>query len=99
MIPEEYFSILGFNNKAECILQENSIVIRPIRDNVSEDISEYILAELVEEGYSGQELITKFKETRRKIRPAVEKLLSEADDIAKGYKKSSMLEDVFKKED
>jgi len=44
-------------------------------------------------------LITKFKETRSKIRPAVEKLLSEADDIAKGYKKSSMLEDVFKQED
>lgn len=57
------------------------------------------MTELIEQGYSGQELITKFKEKRRKIRPAVEDLLSEADDIAKGYKKSSMLEDVFKKED
>lgn len=98
-IPLKYFNILGLSNEVECILQENSIVIRPIRENVSDEFGEFILTELIEQGYSGQELITKFKEARRKIRPAVEDLLSEADDIAKGHKKSSTLEDVFKQED
>lgn len=98
-IPQKYFNILGFSNEVECILQENSIVIRPVRENVSDEFGEFILSELIEQGYSGQELITKFKETRRKIRPAVEDLLSEADEIAKGYRKGSTLEDVFKQED
>jgi len=98
-IPKKYFIILGFSNEVECILQENSIVIRPIRENVSDEFGEFILSELIEQGYSGQELITKFKETRRKIRPAVEDLLSEAEEVAKGKKKGSTLEDVFKQED
>ena len=46
-IPQKYFNILGLSNEVECILQENSIVIRPIRENVSDEFGE--------QGYSGQE--------------------------------------------
>jgi hypothetical protein len=39
-------------------------------DKVSDgEFSEQILADLIAQGYSGKELLTKFKEIRRKIHP------------------------------
>lgn len=61
-IPQKYFEALGFGNEAECILQKNSIIIRPIRENATSEFSEQILADLIAQGLSGQELLTKFKE-------------------------------------
>ncbi len=45
--------------------------------------AEEILTDLVKQGYSGEKLLTEFKKINRKIRPAVEKLIEEADEIAK----------------
>lgn len=53
-----------------------------IEQEVDGAFDDLILAELISEGYSGQELLCKFKEQRSKIRPAVEKLLEEADRAA-----------------
>ena len=39
-IPQKYFEVLGFSNKAECILQNDAIVIRPIRENIGSEFSE-----------------------------------------------------------
>ncbi len=44
--------------------------------------AEEILADLIEQGYSGEKLLSEFKEINRKIRPAVEKLIEQADQIA-----------------
>jgi len=55
-IPQKYFEALGFSNEAECILQNNAIVIRPIRENTGNEFSEQILADLIAQGFSGQEL-------------------------------------------
>jgi len=98
-IPQKYFKILGFSNEAECILQNNSILIRPIRENVGSEFSEQILADLIEQGLSGQELLIKFKEVSKKIAPAMEKLVNEADNIAKGEKSSANMDDIFGTED
>ena len=46
------------------------------------EFAEQILEELIEEGYSGPELLSKFREKSKKIRPAVESLIAEADEIA-----------------
>ena len=94
-IPQKYFEALGFSNEAECILQNNAIVIRPIKDNSGSEFSEQILADLIAQGLSGQELLTKFKEMSKKIAPAMEKLINEADSIAKGEKKGATMADVF----
>lgn len=98
-IPQKYFEALGFTNEAECILQNNAIVIRPIKENSGSEFSEQILADLIAQGLSGQELLAKFKETSKKIAPAVEKLINEADSIAKGEKKGATMTDVFGTED
>ena len=98
-IPQKYFDALGFANEAECILQNHSIVISPLKENTGSEFSEQILADLVAQGYSGQELLVKFKETSRKIAPAVRELIAEADGIAKGEAKCSTMADIFGTED
>lgn len=94
-IPQKYFEALGFNNEAECILQNNAIIIRPIKENIGSEFSEQILADLLEQGLSGQELLIKFKEMNKKIRPAVETIIGEADSIAKAEIKCATMTDIF----
>lgn len=98
-IPQKYFEALGFHNEAECILQDNAIVIRPIRDNTGSEFSEQILADLIAQGFSGQELLVKFKEMSAKVSLAMNRLTNEADSIAKGDKKGAVMADIFEAED
>ena len=98
-IPRKYFETLGFNNEAECFLQDNAIVIRPIKENSGMEFSEQILADLIKQGVSGEELLVQFKELSKKIAPAMSKLISEADSIVKGEKKGTAMSDIFGVED
>ncbi len=98
-IPQKFFEALDFNNQAECILQKNAIVIRPIRENTGSDFSEQILSDLIAQGFSGQQLLTKFKEMSKQIAPAMHKLIDEADNIAKGEKDGATMSDIFGVED
>jgi len=80
-IPQKYYEKLGFSEEAECVMNEDGLLIRPVhRENG--DFSEQILTELIAEGYTGEELLTKFKEQSRKIKPAVSQMLAEADRVA-----------------
>ena len=98
-IPQKYFEALGFDKEAECVLQNNAIIIRPIRQNIGSEFSEQILADLIDQGLSGQELLTRFKEVSRKVPDAMDRLISEADGIAKGEKRGATMSDVFGAED
>lgn len=98
-IPQKYFEALGFSKEAECILQNNAIVIRPINNNTGSEFSEQILAHLIAQGLSGSELLSKFKEMSKKVSPAMDKLISEADSIASGDKKGATMADIFGMED
>lgn len=92
-IPQKYFELLGFDNEAECILQDGGVFIRPVRAGGNE-FAEQILADLLAQGYSGNELLEKFKETSKKVRPAVESLIEEADELAK-HGSTIPLDDLF----
>ena len=52
----------------------------------------------IEESYEGKELLEKFKERKAKIRPAVKKLIEEADKVAEEGTVYVTIEDVFGKE-
>ena len=69
-IPQRFFQALGFDSEAECVLRGNELVIRPVKTNSGGEFAEQILADLVAQGYSGKELLEKFRETQRKIHPA-----------------------------
>ena len=94
-IPLSFFSVLGFEDKAECQIRDGALIIRPARIETSGEFAEEILADLIAQGYSGQELLEKFKETQAKVRPAVETMLEEAHKIATGELKGASYEDVF----
>lgn len=64
--------------------------IRPLSESGS-DFSEYILKDLIKEGYEGEELLLKFKEMKKKIRPIVKELIKEADKLAKAMKEKYLL--------
>ena len=97
-IPQQFFDSLGFADEAECSLKDGALIIRPVRQNGGE-FAEQILADLIRQGYSGEELLEKFKQTQRKIRPAVEAMLAEADRVAESKSGGYSLEDVFGTED
>ena len=97
-IPIDFYNAVGVEREVECYVQNNAIIIRPIR-NDSGEFAEEILSDLIKQGYSGNELLKKFKEIRRQIRPAVEKLLEEAAAAVKGEATFSTYEDVFGTED
>ena len=95
-IPQKYFETLGFDNEAECYLQEDGLFIRPLRDTGGSEFSEQILADLISQGYSGQELLKKFKEYSKAVRPAVLKLLEETDAFAQSGEGHIPMEELFR---
>ncbi len=97
-IPIEFFKSIGIDKEVDCYLQNNAIVIRPAHEDMGE-FDEQILADLISQGFSGQKLLARFKQTRHKIRPAVENLLKEAHLAAEGKAPSSTYEDVFGSKD
>lgn len=98
-IPQKYFAALGFTDEAECILRDGEIIIRPARIMSGGEFAEQILTELVSAGFSGDELVAEFKRRQAQIRPAVEKLIDEADAVAEGCGEYFTYDDVFGRED
>ena len=94
-IPQKYFDVLGFNNEAECVLQDGCIMIRPIQDRGGSEFSEQILADLISQGFMGDELLQKFKQENKKIRPAVEKMIAETDTFVKNGEGKISLDELF----
>jgi len=93
-IPIDFFNAIGVENEVDCYVQNNAIIIRPIKNNGGE-FAEEILADLISQGFSGAELLQKFKEMRREIRPAVESLLEEAKAAVNGKSPYFTYEDIF----
>lgn len=96
-IPQKFFSMLGFEDEAECVVRDDELVIRPLRTVRDGEFAEQILADLIAQGLSGDDLLTAFKETQAKIRPAVERLLKDADAAARGEGEYTSHEEIFGK--
>ena len=94
-MPQKFFEALGFSTEAECILRGNEIVLRPVREQGGGEFAEQILADLIAQGFSGDQLLTEFKKMQKKVRPAVEAMLTQAEQAARGESESSSYEDVF----
>lgn len=87
-IPQKFFTMLGFDTEAECMVRGNELVIRPAKTNTGGEFAEQILADLISQGYSGTELLERFKKAQKEVRPAVEAMLAEAEraaDAGLGY--------------
>lgn len=94
-IPQKFFLTLGFDTKAECVMRGNELVIRPVKNMSGGEFSEQILADLIGQGLSGNELLARFKEEQKKVAPAIEALLSDAKNAAIGNGEYASYEDIF----
>ena len=56
---------------------------------------EQILADLIAQGYSGDDLLARFKIAQKEVRPAVEEMLAEAEQVAGSKSEFATYEDVF----
>ncbi len=83
-IPQKFFTMLGFDSEAECLVRGNELIIRPAKTNAGGEFAEYILADLIAQGLSGEELLNAFKAAQSKVRPAVEAMIAEAHAAALG---------------
>jgi hypothetical protein len=80
-------------------MRGNDLIIRPIKTISGGKFAEQILAELIEEGLSGDALLSGFKERQAQIGPAVEAMLSDAEEVAEGKGDFATYDDVFGMED
>lgn len=86
---------MDLQQEAECILRGNELVLRPVKEQHGGEFAEQILADLIAQGLSGDQLLAEFKKTQKKVRPAVEALLAEAEQAAHGDIESYSYDDVF----
>ena len=96
-IPLKFYERLRFGKEIECFLTNDAIVLRP-SGNSDDGFAMEILRDLVSQGHSGDELLTKFAEQRTNIRKAIGLLIDEADEIALGKRKSAATADIFGEE-
>ena len=94
-IPQKFFTMLGFDTEAECMVRGNELVIRPAKNNAGGEFAEQILEDLIEQGYSGEELLSRFKKAQKEVRPAVEEILAEAERAAGLEAEYVTYEDIF----
>ena len=96
-IPLKFYEKLGLGKEVECFIEKNGLVIRPLPQDDGA-FSVEILKDLVSQGYSGNELVSKFTEERENITSAIGALLAEGNEIVTGKKKGASMKDVFGKE-
>lgn len=95
-IPQKFYNTLGFKTDAECVMRDGGIFITPLKTEVpNTDFSEEILKDLISQGFEGNELLRKFVEQKSKIRPAVEKMLLDADEVLKDESSKVSFDDLF----
>jgi len=66
VIPKGYYEALNIGEEVTIELHEGQLVIKPVI-KVSEDFAENLLEKLIEAGYSGEELVAKFKEVKQMV--------------------------------
>ena len=94
-IPQKFFTELGFDREAVCTLGDGMLIIEPARSENGGEFAEQILADLIAEGYSGQELLSEFKARQARVRPAVEEMLKAAKDAVNGAGEYYTYDDIF----
>lgn len=93
-IPQKFFNMLHLDNEVECTVENNALIIRPLKNDTSE-FAEQILDDLISQGYSGKELSKKFKEENKRIYNAARAMIADANKIATGEIKAATYKDIF----
>ena len=93
--PMKFHELLGMSDEVDCHVRNGALIITPIRPEPTGEFAEEILADLVAQGLSGKQLLDKFAEMNRKVRPAVQALIAEADKAAAMSGKPGQFAEIF----
>ena len=93
-IPLKFCEKLNFGKEAECYLTDDAVILRPLSTS-GDNFTMEILKDLVSQGYSGDELLTKFSAQHANIKKAVGLLINEADEIAGGKRRKETTKNIF----
>ena len=96
-IPAKYYEALGLTKELDCIYSNGMLILTPVKkDDLA--FSEEILADLISQGYAGEKLLSagekllsEFKKITHQVRPAIEKIIEEADALAKASSEFSQV--------
>ena len=94
-IPKEYFEALNIGNEIECYMEENCIIIKPIIEDSLNEFSEYILQDIIKEGFSGNEILKEFKKRRKELEGAAKEFNKKVDEEINNTDHLASFEDVF----
>ncbi|MHB8170125.1 MAG: AbrB/MazE/SpoVT family DNA-binding domain-containing protein [Thermincolia bacterium] len=94
-IPQKFFDKLHIGDEVECIMTNSEIIIRPVRHET--EFAEEILKDLIAKGIQGEQLLEEFKKARANIRPAINKMIEEAEAIASDLNDTGddMMKEIF----
>ena len=98
-IPKEFFDALKIGDEIECYIEDNCIVIKPVVENSLNDFSEFILQDIIKEGFKGNDILKEFKKRRKKLESAAKEFNKKIDEEISNANNLASFEDVFGKED
>ena len=93
-IPQAVVDKLGFKDRAEYIVSGGQFILKPARDDTGDYFSEEILADLISQGYSGEELLERFKDIKKRIPAAVQLMIDDAEKNAVEMSEEELWGDV-----
>jgi len=98
-IPKEYYEALNIGNEIECTMVDNYMIIKPITENSLEEFSEYILQDIINEGYKNEEILNEFKKRRNELKNSARELIKDIDEVANNSEKYAKFDDIFKEDE
>ncbi|WP_058308632.1 AbrB/MazE/SpoVT family DNA-binding domain-containing protein [Gracilibacillus massiliensis] len=76
-IPQDFCEATNIRDEVLAELLNNRLVIKPVHEGFG-DFSEEILADLIQDGYSMEQLLEEFKIRKEKLKPALNDLIADA---------------------
>ena len=94
-IPKDFFDALNIGKEIECGMVDNYIIIRPVQENSTDEFSEYILQDILKEGYKDKDILEEFKKRRNELKKAAKEFNNEIDDEIKNISNLKGINEVF----
>jgi len=79
-IPQKFYDKLNIDQEIECTITNSEIILRPVYRET--EFAEEILKDLIGKGLEGTQLLDEFRKTRAKVKPAIRRMIEEADTLA-----------------
>lgn len=94
-IPKEYYDALNIGNEIECSIMDNCIIIKPITENSLDEFSEYILQDIIKEGYTNEDILKEFKKRREDLKKATNLFKKSVEEEIENIEILPTAQDVF----